>query len=284
MSGLFNKLTLTRKAATGGVKLYHVCYINSSDEAAHAPAGHSGPLFVALSNVAAGESVALCPLDAFTGTLTLVAGAAIAKGARVAPTGTAGKVAESAGVGPAIAVALEAASADDARFSAMRMPPAARSLYATLENSATITDTTTPTKYDKSITLPAGLLKKGDKLRIRAGVRVPSSNSTDTLNLKLFVGGEEIAATGALNITNGDIALIDAEVIVRESGVSGKLAGAGASSIGVIGTATMKPFLKAEAAEDLSGAVQVAVEATYSVDHADNQSHLEHLTVEHIPA
>lgn len=282
MSAFSSEKTLT-KIAAAQLARYRVCYIDSNGKAAYAPASHPGPLYVSVHAAESGASVALLPLDAYTGIIVLVCAAAVANGGRVSVSGAAGKVDET-GVGPTIGTALEAGTADGAEISVARFAPGSRNLYATLANSSTHTNSTVATNYDKSVTLPAGILKKGDKLRIRAGVRVPSSNGTDTLNLKLLVGTEEICATGALNITNDDIAVIDAEVIVRADGASGALAAAGFTSIGVIGSATMKPFLMAEAAEDLSVALVVAVQATYSVAHADNQSRLEHLSVELIPA
>jgi hypothetical protein len=154
-------------------------------------------------------------------------------------------------------------------------------VYAIVADSSNHTDTTTETTFSNgSKTLQGADFKVGDVIAVRALVNVPSTNSTDTLNIKLYIGTEEICATGALNVTNDDVAYIDAQIVVRALGASGAVAAAGVTSIGVIGTATAKPFRKAQATEDLSSTVAVAVKATWSVAHADNDCDLEHFTVQ----
>ncbi len=65
--------------------------------------------------------------------------------------------------------------------------------------------TITETSFDKSVTLPANTLQLGDVLRIRAQGICPSTNSTDTLNIKLKIGSLIVLATGALDVNNNDI-------------------------------------------------------------------------------
>lgn len=156
-------------------------------------------------------------------------------------------------------------------------------LYANVADSAEVENTTTETAFDKSVTLYGQRFRIGDVIKVRAVCRVVDNNSTDTLTLKLYVGTEEIVSTGAVDVADGDVGYIDAEIVVRVLGSSGKLSGGGVHALGVPGTVTAKPFFKSEATEDISGAVPITVKATWSVAHADNEVLLEDLIVRVLP-
>lgn len=164
------------------------------------------------------------------------------------------------------------------------MPASTARCAANVANSDTLTNWTTAAAFSKKATLNGALLAAGDVIKVRASVYVLKSNSTDTLNIKLLVGTEEICATGAVNIADGDVGYIDAEVVVRIAGASGHLSACGTTALGVVGTVTAKPFDKADAAEDLSSSVDVTVTATCSVANTDNQVYLTNLIVTVVPA
>lgn len=155
---------------------------------------------------------------------------------------------------------------------------------ANVAASAEVENTTDETAFDKKATLVGASLSAGDVIRIRAQGLVNDNNAADTLNIKLKVGTEEIVATGAVDVADGDIFFIDAAVVVRIAGAGGHLCACGVVGLGVPGTVTAKPFAKADAAEDLSGSIDVTVTATWSAAHADNEVQLDNLVVEVVPA
>lgn len=177
--------------------------------------------------------------------------------------------------------ALQACSAANTLIEVRPLNTSSGLRYASLADSATVTNTVVETAFDKSKTILSAELAKGDVLEVVARVRAPTTNSTDTLNVKLKFGTEVIAATGALNVTDNDIAYIHAFIPVREVGSSGKLSASGVTCIGVEGTATAKPFGLDEASEDLSTDPALTVTATWSVASASNICQLEDLIVIH---
>lgn len=279
---MWTEKTRTFKAATALARYRLVRPSATTEgEAGYPAAGYAGPLFVTLENAESGKSVACVPIDAYAGTLHLTAAGAVARGARLFLSGAAGKVDDAPSATPTGLVALEAASSDGEIFEAVKAAGGSTVAYANLADSAEVEDTTDETAFDKSVTLDGPSLKAGDVLEIEALALVNDNNSTDTLNLKLYVGTQEIVATGAVDVEDADIGHIRAKVTIREGGASGKLAAMGTYALGVPGTVTAKPFHMAEAAEDLSGSVAIAVKATWSVAHADNEVELEQLVVIH---
>ena len=106
------------------------------------------------------------------------------------------------------------------------------------------------------------------------------SNSTDELTLLLTFGTETIATGAALDVADNNLWYVDCYVTINTAGSGGKIAAIGQTTWGAPGTATPTPFIKAEASEDLSGSVAVAINADWSVAHADNECHLQSLVVE----
>lgn len=253
--------------------------LNSSGQAAIAGVNEAGVGHTERA-CASGDVVAV-RMHNHSGTRKMVAGGAIVLGAQVL-NGASGRVDDATSGGPVCGVALEAAAnaGDIIEVAPINQADQGSSLvYNNVADSAAITNTVTETDFDKNYTFPAGDLKEGDVLDIEAEVTTPSTNSTDTLNLRLKVGTEEICATGAVDVANGDVGHIKAKVIVRAAGAGGNVQGTGHTALGVPGTVTAKPFRKAGAAEDLSGAVVVKVTGQWSVANAGNQAVLEHLSI-----
>lgn len=171
------------------------------------------------------------------------------------------------GGGRAAGIALEAASAAGERIAVLEEP--ARGGFSGLRHVA-IADSTAITAAGEatfdtgSKTLDGASLRVGDVIRVKAGVSVTTTTGTETVNIKAKIGTEEIIATGAVDVANGDIALIEFDAVVRAVGASGALLAYGTYSLGVAGTVTQKPFRKAQATEDLSGDVAVTITSTAS--------------------
>lgn len=177
-------------------------------------------------------------------------------------------------------------SAGDGTFAVSSVPGAstvnAGVLYKNTAASAAVTNTTTETLFDKSYTLPANALLAGDVIEIDAQAIATATNSTDTLNLKLYIGGiagTNIAATGAVDVANNDVGIIKATLVIRTIGASGTFVAEGYTSLGVGGTVTAKAFLLGSTAIDTTASKVIGVSATWSVANAGNSCRLDVLTV-----
>lgn len=156
-------------------------------------------------------------------------------------------------------------------------------LFTATADSAAVTNTTTETLFGTSYSIPANFLQAGDVLHVRGQVAVPNQNSTDTLNLKLYVGGltgTAVCATGAIDVAINDEGLIDAYIEFRTVGGSGTMVANGTSALGTPGTVTAKPFLLASTAVATNAALVVGISATWSVASASDQALLRYFTVD----
>lgn len=156
-------------------------------------------------------------------------------------------------------------------------------IYSSDAASSPVFNTTTETPFNKSVTIPANRLKKGDVLRVRAQGIITNQNSTDTLTIQLKLGGTagiQIATTGAVDPATNDIWYIEADLVIRTVGASGTFVATGLQALGVPGTVTAKPFLKASTTLDTTVAQDLIVSATWSVANASNNVRLDVLDVE----
>lgn len=194
----------------------------------------------------------------------------------------AGKFDDDQADGPAVLQTLEAATADGGIVECMDLVQSGSSvLYANVADSAEIENSVAETDFDKKRTIDGTKLKKGDVLEIIGRAHVVDNNSTDTLALKLYVGTELIVTSGAVDVADDDIGYVHAFVTIRDVGASGKLSASGLVALGVEGTVLAKPFRKDEAAEDLSGSIDIKMTGQWSVAHADNEVELEDFIVLH---
>lgn len=144
--------------------------------------------------------------------------------------------------------------------------------------SAEVEDTTTPTNFDKNYTFPANDIEVGDVINIKGYVYILDTNSTDTLLIKLLFAGVELHATTALDVADGDLFIFEMTVIVRTIGASGTFIAFGMITQDAPGGA-MVSVEQQSSAIDTTGTNLVAVQATWSVAHADNEVRLEGLVV-----
>lgn len=177
-------------------------------------------------------------------------------------------------------VIKDAASADTTVRVLIEMQASADLLYSAEAASAAITNTTAETAFDKSVTIPANTLQVGDVLRVRAQGICPSTNATDTLNVRLKVGTVVLVATGAVDVANNDIFHIEADMVVRTIGAAGTVVASGLQALGTEGTVTAKPAKLASTTLDTTLAQAVAVSAQWSVANAGDQVRLDVLDVE----
>ncbi len=157
--------------------------------------------------------------------------------------------------------------------------------YSNEAASSAISNTTTETAFDTSYTFPKNSLAAGQVIKIKWQGIVTSTNSTDTLAIKVYIGG--ITGTllfthAATDVANNNVFMGEYELIVRTVGASGTIVGfgRGKSVPAAEGTATYKDDILASTTIDTTAVQRVAVSATWSVASASNSVRLDFLTVE----
>lgn len=156
---------------------------------------------------------------------------------------------------------------------------AGQNLYTSVAASAAVENTVTETAFDKTYTFPANTLKVGDIIRIRGQAIATSTNSTDTLTVRVKIGSTTIVATAALDVANNDVVVFDVSLVIRTIGASGTLVGYGTVTIGPPASATMKPFALASTTVDTTATQLISVTAQWSVAHASNSVRLDNLNI-----
>lgn len=153
-------------------------------------------------------------------------------------------------------------------------------LFSNTVASNAVTNTTTETDFNQKYTIPANFLQPGDVLTINAQVIATATNTTDTLTVKLYIGGTAIVATAAVDVVNNDIAVISATVIIRTIGAAGTYVAFGQQGLGTPGTVTAKPWNLGSTAIDTTATQVVKVTATWSVANAGDSCRLDGLDIE----
>jgi hypothetical protein len=152
-------------------------------------------------------------------------------------------------------------------------------LYQNVAASANVTNTTVETAFDKSYTIPAKSLRVGDVIDVEVRVSAPTTNSTDTLTLKLKIGTTVLVATGAVNVADGDVGILRARLTIRTIGASGTFVSDGEWALGVPGTAAFSPYVLASTAIDTTATQAITATATWSVASASNIAALQTLGI-----
>jgi hypothetical protein len=143
-------------------------------------------------------------------------------------------------------------------------------VYASQQDSTTITNTTSETTFDQNVTIPANSLRVGDVFDINQAGVCTNTNSTDTLNVKSDFGSANIASTGALDVATGDAWAINLKVTIRAIGASGFGEVTGNTFIGTPGTANYKPVTPATFSIDTTTTNVIKATGTWSVANASD--------------
>ena len=151
--------------------------------------------------------------------------------------------------------------------------------------STAVTNTTDETLFSVSASIPANTLIAGSLIRIRYQGIATATNSTDTLAIKLYIGGltgTALISHAATDVADNNVFSGEYEVIVRAAGSSGTMVGCGTykSVPAAEGTATYKDDILASTTIDTTAAQVVGVSATWSVANAGNSCRLDFLRVE----
>lgn len=151
--------------------------------------------------------------------------------------------------------------------------------------STAVSNTTTETLFDQYCTIPAKHLQPGQLIRIRYQGIATATNSTDTLAIKLYIGGltgTVLFSHAATDVANDNVFQGEYELIIRTIGASGTMVGVGTgkSVPAAEGTMTIKDDILASTAIDTTTSKIIGVSATWSVANAGNSCRLDFLRVE----
>lgn len=132
--------------------------------------------------------------------------------------------------------------------------------------------------------LKAYALQPGKVYRVRAAVIATATNSTDTLTVRLRVGpttlvGTVVGSSGAVDVANSDVAIVDVEMVVRDADSSSVVLCHGiVSTLGAEGTATARAAFESLA---LDSAAEQLIEITgqWSSTSAGNSCRCDALTI-----
>lgn len=133
-----------------------------------------------------------------------------------------------------------------------------------------------------TVAVPAGTLKVGDQIRIRAQGDFPATHSTDTVIITVKIGTTVLVATAALDVANNDQFLVDVLLTVRTIGATGTFVGFATTNVGTGGTTTTRAWDIVSTSIDTTVAQSITVNFTWSVSDAGNQAVLNNLTIEQI--
>jgi hypothetical protein len=142
----------------------------------------------------------------------------------------------------------------------------------------TVTDTITETTLG-TVTLSANSVKVDQKVRIECLVKATSTNSTDTLAVKLKLGSTVLSTVAAADVANDDSEFI---LFTGFIDATNELLH-GVALDGRTGAALANPEPSADVAFDCQADKVFTVTGTWSVAHADNIAILKAFTVETTP-
>lgn len=127
-------------------------------------------------------------------------------------------------------------------------------------------------------------LQPGKVYRVRAAVIATATNSTDTLTVRLRVGpttltGTIVGSSGAVDVANNDVSIIDVEMVVRDADSSSVVLCHGiVSTLGAEGTATARAAFESLALDNAADQL-IEVTGAWSVASASNSCRCDALTI-----
>lgn len=155
-------------------------------------------------------------------------------------------------------------------------------VYQTLPAAAGDRITNTDAATDFAAEYDISGAAAGDMYRIRAMVKLPSTNSTDTFALALSVGGiDDVGELAAYDAANDDVLTVEADVFVHAVGASGAISAAGRIVKDTGGTVTHTAFnVCAESVDFTAETVVIKLIGTWSAASASDQADLRVFRVE----
>lgn len=155
--------------------------------------------------------------------------------------------------------------------------------YSSTAASDPVTNSTVETLFNTTYSMPASTLKAGSRVRIRYQGIATSTNGTDTLTIRCYLGGlagTALVTTIAVDVANNDTFYGDVEVICRTAGTAGTfVANAFYQDPDVAGTAPKWSYV-ASTAIDTTAVQVIGVSADWGAAHGDNSARLDMLSVD----
>ena len=126
-----------------------------------------------------------------------------------------------------------------------------------------------------SYSIPAGRLQAGSLIQVRYQGIATATNSTDTLTVKLYIGGASgtaLISEAATDVANNDCFTGEYELAIRTTGTTGTVVGVGTykSIPAAEGTMTIKDDILASTTIDTTIAQAVTLTGTWSTTNAGN--------------
>lgn len=134
-------------------------------------------------------------------------------------------------------------------------------------------------------TIPANSLQPGSLIKVRFQGIATATNSTDTLTVKLYIGGlsgTALISMAATDVANNDVFHGEYEIAVRTVGASGTIVGCGTykSIPAAEGTMTIKDDILASTTLDTTANQDITVSLTWSTTNAGNSARVDFFRVE----
>lgn len=176
----------------------------------------------------------------------------------------AGSIIQNVGVALSTTKLLMGAAAGNAAGSA--------NTYAAVAASAALTASSTETTMG-TYTIPANTLRAGSLIEVEYAGICTATNSTDTFQPKLYLGGgANILSTAALDATNNDLFVGSVKIAIRSTTVAFP---SGLNMLGVVGSNHPKPVTHAALTHDATAAQEVKLTGTWSSTNAGNSCRLD---------
>lgn len=189
-----------------------------------------------------------------------------------------GALATTDGGYPLLGIATTAAGASDTSvvvcLSAVPRRPAGRMTAAGTQLNS---QDTSATAYADTLTIPAGVLRSGDVLVIRALIKIDDNNGTNTIANSLRLGGVTLGTQAAHDVDDGDGVFFEAYVSVQTAGASGEIH---SRCLAHVQDDTPDTGVVFDQALDTTAALVIDLLATWSAGHADNKSTIKSLSYE----
>lgn len=134
----------------------------------------------------------------------------------------------------------------------------------------TLTNSTTETAL-ASYVFPANFFTASKVIRFSFACLTASSNSTDTLTIKVNFGGTAVATSTAVDQANNDVCVVEGTITIRDADSSGTAVAAVLVSDPDANGTSADAFYASVGSLDFTGALTLSVSGTWSVAHADNQ-------------
>lgn len=135
-----------------------------------------------------------------------------------------------------------------------------------------------------SYTIPARTLAAGNVIRVRYQGIATATNGTDTLAIKLYVGGlsgTAVITQAAIDVANNDTFGGWADIVIRTVGAAGTfVASAWYKTTAAEGTATMKDDITASTAIDTTASQAITLSGQFSSTNAGNSCRCDVFIVE----